>query len=53
MNIFGVFPKFALVEFRTNWIRINRGLGVVHFQRLVSGDNLTLTVSMLLFVFAF
>ena len=28
MNIFVVFPKFALVEFPTKWIRINRGPGV-------------------------
>ena len=29
MNIFGLFPKFALVEFRTNWIRIKWGPGVI------------------------
>ena len=32
MNILGFFPNFALVEFRTKWIRIKRGLGVSIFS---------------------
>ena len=41
MNILGVFPKFALVEFRTKRIRINRGPGVLQRVKLKTGQKFT------------
>ena len=42
MNIWGIFPDLALVEYCTKWIRINRGPGVGLFHLYVFWNNLTM-----------
>ena len=37
MDIWGIFSHLALVEYRTKWIRIMRGPGVIF--KVTSADN--------------